>query len=102
MSEHMTDEEAVARALCLEDGQTWDELDEVGLLRFYSMACVAIAALRSRGWEKRADEPEVEASKPVILCGCGKVLENPSAYASHCQEFPGHFTALASQPGEGE
>lgn len=32
-----------------------------------------------------------EASKPVMLCRCGKVLESPRDYAAHCKEFPDHF-----------
>lgn len=32
------------------------------------------------------------AAKPVMLCGCGAVLETPSKYAEHCAEFPTHFT----------
>ena len=35
---------------------------------------------------------EQERSKRVMLCGCGKVLENPAAYAAHCREAPDHFT----------
>lgn len=31
-------------------------------------------------------------AKRVMMCGCGKVLENPAAYAAHCREAPDHFT----------
>lgn len=37
-------------------------------------------------------EPAATPSKPVILCSCGKVLENPAMYAAHCAESPTHFT----------
>jgi hypothetical protein len=35
---------------------------------------------------------QAKLSKPVQMCGCGKVLENPAAYAAHCTEAPSHFT----------
>ena len=31
------------------------------------------------------------AAKPVMLCGCGQVLETPTAYVDHCEKFPNHF-----------
>jgi len=45
LSAPVTDEEmeAIARAICLEEGQTWDELDEIGLLHFYCLAKEASA-----------------------------------------------------------
>jgi hypothetical protein len=39
-----------------------------------------------------------EASKPVMMCRCGKVLESPRAYAEHCEEFPDHFTHSEPEP----
>lgn len=39
-----------------------------------------------------------EFSKPVMLCKCGKVLETPSDYAKHCEQFPDHFTKTDPAP----
>ena len=38
-----------------------------------------------------APEPAT-VSKPVMMCACGAVLENPAKYAEHCRDFPSHFT----------
>lgn len=32
-----------------------------------------------------------EVAKPVMMCGCGAVMENPAKYAEHCAAFPSHF-----------
>ena len=42
--------------------------------------------------EREYQASQQEPAKPVILCVCGAVLENPAKYAEHCSAFPSHFT----------
>lgn len=54
----------------------------------YCSACGDRWHMTERQYQARQQEP----AKPVLMCSCGKVLENPRAYAAHCAEAPDHFT----------
>jgi hypothetical protein len=51
-----------------------------------------LEALEATDRARYSVEPVEATAKPVMLCTCGKVLENPVAYAAHCAEAPSHFT----------